>query len=174
MGFKTPGSRVVLLGRLHERLAGSEYERLFGGQSLPPEPDLAAETGLIRALVDGFADGAITAAHDISHGGLLVTVCEMMLASAPFDRGCALDLEEAVSTSDELFGEFGGVVVEVPDDSWGRFESITTARGVATTILGRTTDDTRLRVRLAEGGFELTMDEIETAHGGDIAALLMG
>jgi phosphoribosylformylglycinamidine synthase len=175
MGFKAAESRVVLLGRLHGCLAGSEYEKLYGGDgSAAPQPDFEMEVGLIGALVEGFSTAAITAAHDISHGGLLITVAEMMLAGAPRPLGCRLDLDGVVESRAELFAEFGGVVVEVPEESWPRFESIMERHALPFAVLGRTTAETELEVRRTKGGFELSFADIRLAHKGNIASLLVG
>jgi phosphoribosylformylglycinamidine synthase len=163
---------VLLLGQLHERLGGSEYEKRFGGDSLPPEPDLDTEAGLIRCLVDGFAEGILGAAHDVSHGGLLVTVAEMMLASAPFERGCTLDLGGASSAA--LFSEYGGVVVEVPEERRNAFDAVVSRHNVPVVALGRTVATPNLEVELAERSFELSMEDIKSAHAGHIASMLMG
>jgi phosphoribosylformylglycinamidine synthase len=175
MGFKAAHSRVVMLGRIHDRLAGSEYERLFGGDgSGAPEPDLETEVALVRSLVEAFSTATVTAAHDVSHGGLLVTVAEMMLASAPRLVGCRLELEGVADKTAELFAELGGVVVEVAEESWPRFRSIVEGWDLPYEMLGRTSEDTALDVRLARGRFELSFADIRLAHQGNIASMLLG
>jgi len=179
MGFKAAGSRIVLLGRLHGNLAGSEYEKLFGGDgSGAPEPDFDVEVRLVRTLVDAFADGVVSAAHDISHGGVLVTVAEMMLASAPYPVGCDLDLracmDDPAPDRSQLFSEFGGVVVEVSEEAWKGFASILRRHDTPYAVLGRTSKDTRLAAELPGGRLELSFADIELAHRGNIASLLMG
>ena len=75
IGFKKDDSKLVLLGKLHTCMGGSEYETLFGGpdDSPPPKPDLDQENAIQHAVIEGIRSNAILAAHDISHGGLLVT-----------------------------------------------------------------------------------------------------
>jgi phosphoribosylformylglycinamidine synthase len=179
MGFKAPGSRVVFLGRLHGDLGGSEYERLFGAEpSAAPAPDFVMEVALVRTLIDAFADLLVSAAHDISHGGLLVTVAEMALSSAPFKVGCDLDLRGCLDNPApevaQLFSEFGGVVVEVTEDAWPSFAKIVERHATPYAILGRTTETTDFAVTVSEGRVSLSFADIELAHKGDIASMLMG
>ena len=83
-----PDQALVLLGETRGHLAQSAYAwELFGNADGPPPPvDLAAERAageLVRAL---HAEGLITAAHDLSDGGLAVAAAEMALAG---DTGIA-------------------------------------------------------------------------------------
>ena len=72
LGFKQPGSYIVLLGQLHDRIGGSEYAKRFlaGGHFAPPRPDFERESAMISALIEGIENRFILAAHDISHGEL--------------------------------------------------------------------------------------------------------
>ncbi|MEE9270531.1 MAG: phosphoribosylformylglycinamidine synthase subunit PurL [Candidatus Krumholzibacteria bacterium] len=174
LGFKKDGSRVVLLGGLHERLGGSEYARLFAaGQWFePPRPDFTAENAMLRALLDGFAEKAVLAAHDIGHGGVLVTLAEMVIKSAPFDLGCRIDFSAGFSGAAPadayLFSEYGGIVVEVDGDRWPVLEKILQRCGALWHELGETTGDGRLRVSLPRDTIELSIVELDgasRAHG---------
>jgi phosphoribosylformylglycinamidine synthase len=173
--LKRADSRLVLLGRLHSELGGSEYERYFGndGHAKAPRPDFEFELALVKALNAAFAKRLILAAHDIALGGLLVTVAEMVCASAPFDMGAALDLRGLDDAA--LFSEMGGVVVEISDDSWDETRPLLEKHGVAFTEIGRTTADTAaLSVTTAAGNFTASMDELRTAQAGRLAEILYG
>jgi phosphoribosylformylglycinamidine synthase len=170
MGFKRNGSPLVLLGALHDRLGGSEYQRCFrigGGHTTPGAPDFESESLLIRMLLRGFEHGSILAAHDISHGGLAVTVSEMILAGGLSGVGCVLDVTDLVSDSPAdpyLFSEYGGVVVEIDESRWREYRGTLEAQGARWYLLGRTTDTPRLEIRTAAGNIEVSLGEIRTAH----------
>ena len=170
LGFKRPGSRLVLLGRHHDRLGGSEYLRQFApdAELEPPVPDFAAETALVRSLVAGIENRLILAAHDISHGGLLVTLAEMTVGSLPFAVGCAVDLSPSLPSGSRvdgfLFSEFGGVVVEVDGTQWSDFETLVAEHGAPWTTLGETTPDGTLVVRWVGGGLEVSIAELDGAR----------
>ncbi|HEU4365392.1 MAG TPA: phosphoribosylformylglycinamidine synthase subunit PurL [Candidatus Krumholzibacteria bacterium] len=172
--LKQVGSRLVLFGKLHDDLGGSEYERLFGnaGQGRAPRPDFAFELSLVKALNAAFAGRLILAAHDISLGGLLVTVAEMAIASEPFDIGASLDLRGAGEPA--CFSEMGGVVAEVGEGSWDELRPLLEKHGVPFLELGQTVADAGVTAVMADGTFGAAMDELRTAHAGRLAEILYG
>lgn len=175
-GLKQVDSRLVLLGTLHENLGGSEYERIFGNHAdfaAPPKPDFAFECALVKTLVEAFSKRLILSAHDIALGGLLVTLAEMAIASAPFDVGASVDLG-AQATREMAFSEMGGVVVEVSDGSWGEFERILARHTLPLVEIGRTRADTGLDVTIGGETVAIGMDELRTAQRGRLAELLYG
>jgi len=175
-GLKQVGSRLVLLGKLHDDLGGSEYERLFGvtaGHAAAPKPDFAFECALVKALVEAFSKRLVLSAHDVALGGLLVTVAEMVMASAPFDVGARLDLVR-VSKAATCFAEMGGVVVEAGDASWSELAALLDRHGVCCLEIGRTQEEDRLDVELESGSFVAGADELRAAHRGRVAEILYG
>ncbi|HWC91821.1 MAG TPA: phosphoribosylformylglycinamidine synthase subunit PurL [Pseudolabrys sp.] len=83
LAFKQPGEAILLVGATSGWLGQSMYLREICGreQGLPPPVDLAAEKrngDAVRALI---GEGAVSAVHDVSDGGLLVAVAEMAMAS---------------------------------------------------------------------------------------------
>jgi phosphoribosylformylglycinamidine synthase len=93
--FKVEGEAILLVGASAEGWGGhlgqSIYLREIHGREdgPPPAVDLAVEKrngDFVRALI---LDGAATAVHDISDGGLAVAIAEMTLASGMGARiGC--------------------------------------------------------------------------------------
>jgi phosphoribosylformylglycinamidine synthase len=81
MAWSTDGEAIYLLGETKNELAGSEWAHAvhnhLGG--LPPELDLEKERTLAEILIAGSRDGMISAAHDISEGGLVQTLSEMAI-----------------------------------------------------------------------------------------------
>lgn len=82
VGFKAADETIVLLGETRGWLGQSLYLRELCGreEGAPPPVDLTAERkagDLVRTLI---GEGAVTAVHDVSDGGLLVAVAEMALA----------------------------------------------------------------------------------------------
>jgi len=170
MGFKRKGSIIALLGELHSSMGGSEYAAEFGLErdGNPPRPDLEREGAMQRVLVEGIRQGHVLAAHDISHGGVLVTIAEMMLRSVPHSVGCELSFDEGFSigadSAHELFGEYGGIAVEVAEAAWERFEEQARRSGVRIVTMGRTTAGVGMRIHLAAGMVEVPFEEIASAH----------
>jgi phosphoribosylformylglycinamidine (FGAM) synthase-like enzyme len=106
--------------------SSSEYAKTIHGvvAGAPPAIDLDAEKRLINCLVELASEKAILSAHDVSDGGLAVT-----LAECCFDSG-GLSAEVDVKGADEpaesaLFGERGArAVVSLPSASLARVSAI--------------------------------------------------
>jgi phosphoribosylformylglycinamidine synthase II len=65
--------------------SSSEYSKTIAGivSGEPPAIDLAAEKRLIDCLIALASDGSVQSAHDISDGGIAVTLAESCFAAAP-------------------------------------------------------------------------------------------
>jgi phosphoribosylformylglycinamidine synthase subunit PurL len=110
------GDRLLLIGPFAPSLAGSELAKLRGeldaGLPEPSIPEVAKALALVRELV---RDG-VSAAHDVSDGGLACALAEMAIAG---EVGVEADLDPLVelrggSGESCLFGEGpGGVVIAV-------------------------------------------------------------
>jgi phosphoribosylformylglycinamidine synthase subunit PurL len=133
------GDVVLLAGGDAVALDGSEYQaRFLGGPAgRPPAVDYVAEAALIHFLWRSAP--ALTAAHDLSEGGLAVALAELALHSG---IGAELGLDNDVLT---WFGEGCGraVVACAPE----RAESL---EGAALRRLGVVGGDRLLGARLAE------------------------
>ena len=91
-------------------LGGSEYLAAVHGieDGLPVAPSLSGERQLTEVLVNLVSRGKITAAHDVSDGGLGITVAEMFLAS---ETGMNVVLPESRRLDEAFFCEAPGRVV---------------------------------------------------------------
>jgi len=99
--FERAGDRVVLLGEDHAEFGGSAYLRWLHGieRGRPPAVDLAAEARLARLLREAIEKGLVHSAHDVSEGGLAVT-----LAEATFGRRLGAAIRVALAPT-ALFSE---------------------------------------------------------------------
>ena len=83
-----PDQSLVLLGEIQPLPGGSEYLALAGGIPGPvAQVDLELEAKLCRFLPQAIGQGLISAAHDVSEGGVAVTLAEMAMAA-----GCGLEV----------------------------------------------------------------------------------
>jgi phosphoribosylformylglycinamidine synthase len=83
LAFKAADETILLIGETQGWLGQSLYLRDLCGreEGAPPPVDLIEERengDVVRTLI---AEGLVTAAHDISDGGLLVAIAEMAMAS---------------------------------------------------------------------------------------------
>ncbi|GAB3675564.1 phosphoribosylformylglycinamidine synthase subunit PurL [Saccharopolyspora tripterygii] len=124
------GETLILLGDTREEFGGSEWARVahdhLGGT--PPVVDLAREKLLADILLAGSRDGMISAAHDLSEGGLAQALVETALIG---ECGARVVLPEGVDPFVQLFSESAGrVLVAVPRSEELRFTDMCTARGL--------------------------------------------
>ena len=104
IGFKAEGEAIFVIGESNGHLGQSLWLRELHGHEdgAAPAVDLAKERAhgeFIRKLVD---EDRISAAHDISDGGLLVALAEMALAGG---MGCRLSIDLNAA---QAFGEDQG------------------------------------------------------------------
>ncbi|MFK4791980.1 phosphoribosylformylglycinamidine synthase subunit PurL [Sphingobium sp. ZW T5_29] len=117
VAFKDEGDAIWLVGgtegALGSHLGQSIWLREIAGREAgdAPKVDLAAERAnadLVRGLI---VDGKVNAVHDISDGGLLVTIAEMALAG-----GMGAELTVALSTAAAFGEDQGRYVVTAAQD----------------------------------------------------------
>ena len=167
------GDHLVLLGvpldtaQDDERvgLAGSSFLQVCHGlcTGRPPQTDLALEQRVQQALRSGIRAGQISAAHDVSDGGLLVAVAEMAVAAG---CGAQLSVPSAGRLERLLFAEGGArVVVSVPEASWPALQTALQQAGCPAQSLGRVQADARLQLRVGDQDLlDVAIDALAHAH----------
>jgi phosphoribosylformylglycinamidine synthase len=76
--FSSPGDVVIVFGKSHAEIGGSEYLFLQTGQIVgePPAIDLESEKRLQTCVLELINQRLLVSAHDISEGGLAVALSE--------------------------------------------------------------------------------------------------
>jgi len=155
MAFAREDDAIVLLdGRAAEaaprqtlarELASSEYAKMIHGivAGAPPAIDLGAEKRLVEALVALAAEGLVRSAHDVSDGGLAVTLAECCLARPNrASDGLAVEvvIESEAPGEAALFGERGArAVVSCAPEQLARIQAVARECGVEACGIGRIT-----------------------------------
>jgi phosphoribosylformylglycinamidine synthase len=167
LGFvagEAPAS-LVLLGRTEPEFGGSAWAHVRHGHlgGRPPAPDLDAERRLAGLLATAAEAGLLSAAHDLSDGGLAVALAESCLRGA---TGCTVQLAGDPFTA--LFSESAGrCVVAVRPGAEASFASLLTSHEVPGQDIGTTGGD-RLTVA---GCFEIPLDELAAGHARTLPEL---
>ena len=107
IGFANTGDAVFLLGETRDELSGSEWAHVVHGHlgGEPPVVDLAAEQRLAGVLAEAGRLGLLSAAHDLSDGGLAQALTEACLRRG---YGVQVSLPEEPSPFVWLFSESAG------------------------------------------------------------------
>ena len=167
------GDHLVLLGLPLETpqdderlgLAGSSFLQVCHGlcTGRPPRTDLELEQKVQQALRSGIRAGQISAAHDVSDGGLLVAVAEMAVAAG---CGAQLSVPSAGRLERLLFAEGGArVVVSVPEASWSALQTALQQAGCPAQSLGRVQADARLQLRVGDQNvLDVAIEALAHAH----------
>jgi phosphoribosylformylglycinamidine synthase len=161
MAFGADGEAIWLLGDTLDELGGSEWALVAHGHlgGLPPRVDLMRERKVAEILVAASRDGLLTAAHDVSSGGLAQTLVEMALRS---DRGARVMLPEGVDPFVALFSESAGrAVLVIPRSEEVRFNDMCTARGVPVSRIGVV--DSTLDSLEFQGLFDASLSQLRAA-----------
>jgi phosphoribosylformylglycinamidine synthase len=136
MSWSEDGELIYVLGTTGDDFAGSEWahevHQHLGG--LPPAVDLLHEQKLSQILVAASRDGLISAAHDVSDGGIMQSLIEMALRSGTGARVWVPDnLDPFVFAYSESATR---AVVVVPRSEELRFTEMCGARGFEATRIG--------------------------------------
>jgi phosphoribosylformylglycinamidine synthase subunit PurL len=152
-GFNSPGETIMLLGRTAAEFGGSLWAQVTRGHlgGVPPAVNLAAEQRLAAVLTAAAAGGLLSAAHDVSEGGLGLALAESCLTgggrayepgSGP-GIGCVVTMPAGTPGSTDplafLFSESPArAVVGVRPGSEAEFAALCAAQGVPASTLGVT------------------------------------
>jgi phosphoribosylformylglycinamidine synthase II len=167
------GNRLFLLGERTPHLGGSVAASIAGLLVGPLPPiDYAEANASIRTVFEAIRSGSISAAHDISDGGLIACVAEMCLGGDAAGKiGARLEPPARWANDIErdaaLFGEAGGFVVEVPPARVGAFEAVCTAMEARPVAIG-VTGGAALAV---EGHCDIPLDRLAAAWSSPLREL---
>ncbi len=177
------GDTLVLVGApLRQEaatLAGSEYlVRVHGRLSGRPRIDLEHERSVQRLVLDAHERGLLTAAHDLSEGGLAVALAECLLAagSGPAAPGAGLvrapGTDLGVRLDAALFGEAPSrLLVGVADgEALAALLDLARVAGVPAAPLGEVVAEEEPRLRI--GPLDVSCASLRDAYEGGLPRAL--
>jgi phosphoribosylformylglycinamidine synthase subunit PurL len=162
VGFRNAGDVIVLLdgstsskaapqppprtGKQRE-FSSSEYSKAIAGivAGEPPAVELGAEKWVIDCMVALAGARTLQSAHDVSEGGLAVTLAESCFAATGL--GASVKLPDDVAAEYALFGERGArVLVSVSPEKLVAVRNTARQYGVGAHEIGEVTGDNALRI----------------------------
>ncbi|MEL0303269.1 MAG: phosphoribosylformylglycinamidine synthase subunit PurL [Rhodobiaceae bacterium] len=169
----TAGMALVVIGQTAETddgwLGVSLYARNLAGSpdAAPPPVDLQAERRNGLFVQQQIADGLITAAHDISDGGLAVAVAEMCIAGR---IGAQLTLPDGGNRHGWAFGEDQARYIVATSDA-GALLAAAKAAGVPAAAIGSTRDGGELQFGDEDA---ISLEDLSNLVEATIPALMSG
>jgi phosphoribosylformylglycinamidine synthase len=139
LDFKQKGDLIFVLGECTNDIASSEYLASYHGVKASPAPhfDLEKEYALHQVVKGLISNELVNAVHDVSDGGLFVTLVEM---SMPRELGFDIETDSEIREDAYLFGEGQGrVVVSVTEDKEEDFLEFMMTSDINFTLLGHVT-----------------------------------
>lgn len=137
------------LAKGKRRLGGSALAQVFGqvGDECPDVDDVSYLKSVFNAVQNLIEEDLISAGHDISDGGLLVSVLEMAFAG---NCGVCLNLTtpESCSVSQTLFAEELGLIIEVSKNNVGVVTEKLLDAGVSAEIIGEVTASPKVELNI--------------------------
>jgi phosphoribosylformylglycinamidine synthase subunit PurL len=180
-GWRETGESIYLLGTTRAELDGSAWADVEHGHlgGVPPRVDLAAEKALAGVLVNASRDDLVSAAHDLSEGGLAQALLE---ASLRFGVGATVSLDvlterDGVTPFEALFSESTArALVAVPRGEESKLVDACVARGVPVLKIGETGTEPGAVAESGEalevaGLFTVPLSEADAAFRGTLPAV---
>lgn len=125
--FKKEGNLIFVLGKTFNELGSSQFYRVNGIKGgIVPKPRPEKTLSLMKKIHVGIKNQLIKSCHDCSDGGLITTICEMMIGG---NLGCKIDFSNVLTEEKEpeivLFSEScGRFVVEIEKEKLNEFEKL--------------------------------------------------
>ncbi|WP_294539829.1 phosphoribosylformylglycinamidine synthase subunit PurL [uncultured Rhodoblastus sp.] len=141
VAFRAPGEKILLVGETEGWLGQSIYLREILGfeQGAPPPVDLAHEKSHGEFVRDLIAKGLVTAAHDLSDGGLAIALAEMAMAGG---IGATVAAPGADSAAIWFGEDQGRYLLAARAEQASEIVARAAEAGVAVAILGETGGET--------------------------------
>ncbi|WP_214742714.1 phosphoribosylformylglycinamidine synthase subunit PurL [Exiguobacterium sp. s48] len=158
---KQAGDVVFLLGETKAEFGGSALQMLQDGKvsGHAPTLNLEEERQTQKALLHAIREGLVTAAHDVSEGGLAAALPELV-----FGTGFGMDVTIDTDLVTALFSESQSRFLVTVDKAHAEsFASMTNG-----TAIGTVTEASTLVVRASDRLIEMDVQELERVWEGAI------
>jgi phosphoribosylformylglycinamidine synthase len=154
--FKEAGDTIILIGRDRMEIGGSEYlmsyHNILGG--IPPSCHPSDEIKTARVIRGLISKGLLKSCHDISEGGILVSILECLAYSEDLGAWVKIPIGERWDFS--LFSESAPRYI-VTTSEVDEVMKVCKADGIDAMVIGNVTDSGSLHI---SGLFEVKLPDI--------------
>jgi phosphoribosylformylglycinamidine synthase len=141
LNFKNEGDTIVLLGTQRNDIGSSEYLSKLKGVAFSPAPyfDLNEEFNLQQLVAGLIKEAKVKSVHDISEGGLMITLLESAFTS---NKGFDVLAQDTSLRKDAYWlGEAQSrVVVSCTADQLDAIQKASNTAGIGFSVLGKVTN----------------------------------
>ncbi|PID90283.1 MAG: phosphoribosylformylglycinamidine synthase II [Bacteroidetes bacterium] len=155
LAFQSKGHVIYMLGHAQNDISQSEYLIRHHGITASPAPyfSIEQECELQNVLATIIEKGLIASAHDISMGGLFLTLIESCI---PNNLGFDITSDAELRMDAFLFGESGSrVIVSIAPENEAQFLDFMLEQNVPMTAIGHVT---RSEIRVDDESFGFIKD----------------
>lgn len=142
--FKDDGDVVVLLGKSHGELGGSEYLAVIHNieEGIPPVVELDMEVAVQNTCLEAIQKSIIKSAHDSSEGGIAIALAECCFSGLKSGYGVNVNLNKDMRGDCLLFGESQSrIIVSLDEDRLEDLRKIAEENGSPLSVIGRVGGD---------------------------------
>ena len=146
VNFKEKDDLIVVLGSLNGQLGGSEYLKILHNKVEGPisNINISLERKVQETCLEAIKAGLLNSAHDLSDGGLSVSLAESVIMSDS-NLGAEINVVRKLEDVELLFGECPSViVVTLNQDNLYNLVKIAKSHDIHTQTIGKVTDNNHL------------------------------
>jgi phosphoribosylformylglycinamidine synthase II len=172
--FKKPGDAIVLVGGLGSEIGGTTYLKTIFGlkKGEPPMLDLQEEKKFQDAVRSLIRCNEVLSAHDISEGGLAVTLAECCFGPQPLGAEIYLPFNE-LRADITLFNESQSrCILTVRKENAHALTDVLRWRGVEAQVIGSVTAEPDLKVTLQGRTYEWPVAQLRDAWENSLPSVL--
>ncbi len=169
IAFKAEGEFIYRLGFAKGSLGQSTWLRTVHGREdgPPPSVELKNERVVGEFIHQVINKGSVTAVHDISDGGLLVSVSEMALASK---FSAMITIDKGDNPTSFCFAEDQGCYLVTVSDDCADFVAMASKAGIQADMIGAVTGDEAYGAECLvvlshdDSRFDIPLTDLRAAH----------
>jgi phosphoribosylformylglycinamidine synthase len=168
--FKNDGDLIYLVGKSHNDIGSSQYLAKYHKVEFSPAPylNLDEEKQLHDAVYNAIINDLVQSAHDLSEGGLFVTLAESAMQSG---KGFDICTDANFRLDAWLFGEAQGrITVSVKPENKTAFETVIKSMGVELLHIG-TVKGTEMEINSESYG---SIESYKNLYNNAIANIIGG
>ena len=145
-----------------QRLGGSAFAQSLGkiGSDVPTVKSAEYFADAFNAVQTLVEKELVLAGHDISAGGMIVTLLEMCFANV--NGGLNIDLSQLIGDDivKILFSENPGLILQIDNKNLDAVTTILEGEGVGYAVIGRPSEDRNITLKLADKKFSIDINKM--------------